>query len=174
MKKYLKTIVNGVAALFAVVSYLLLLGPVFAKTYVQWSDGTEWVLWSEGSDSFYKGLGNYTGGYTGVGISILVLLSVALLCTIFLVVLDFVKAKKELKFVNYLVAVLFIAAGVMTFFLGLSAKGSAIEYELHVLSRSAVGNWKYTLGACPIIAGILMIVSGLAVAVAPMLSKKAK
>ncbi len=180
MKKYLKTIVNGVAALFAVVSYLLLLGPVFAKASYEvsalggstgWQDVAEFA-----SGSFYEGLGEngYNGGYKGVGITIIVLLGVALLCTIFLIVLDFVKAKKELKFVNYVVAVLFIAAGVMTFFLAMSTSGNLVRFETQVLRARGSIDYKYTLGACPIIAGILMIISGLAVAVAPMLSKKAK
>ncbi len=182
MKKYLKTIVNGVAALFGIVAYLLLLGPVFAKGFLKASGSlvggdTGWQeVANFSSGSFYAGLGEngYNGGYKGVGITIIILLGVALLCTIFLIVLDFVKPKKELKFVNYIVALLFVAAGVMTFFLAMSTSGNLVKFDTHVLRALASVDYKYTLGACPIIAGILMILSGLVVAVAPMLGKKAK
>ncbi len=176
MKKFLGTIINGCSALLGAVVYLFLLGPVFGKAYTKASIATlstDWTLVEDfESLSFYKGLGEkgYGNNFKGLGIAILVILGVAVVCTLFLIALDLLKAKK-IKFLNFVPALLFVAAGVLVFFLGNAASGTATAGSGTISVGASV---KYSIGACTVFAGIFAIVAGLVVAVAPLFSKKGK
>lgn len=176
MKKFLGIIVNGCSVLLGAVAYLFLLGPVFGKAYTKASISTlstDWTLVENfESLSFYKGLGDggYGDKFKGLGIAILVILGVAVVLALFLIALDLLKAKK-IKFINCVPALLFVVAGVLMFFLGTVASGTATIGSGTISAGASV---KYSIGACTVFAGICSILPGVVVAIALLFSKKAK
>jgi hypothetical protein len=170
MKKYFNEIFTGISCILGVVAYLLFLGPVFGSCTTSLSVGGyggSGKVDGFKSDSFYAYLGS-NSAYKGLGISILIFISLAVAIALFAIIYK-LACKKENKFFNYGICLFFAVAGILTFFLGLAASGKASDNSIIAVSGSVT----YSLGACAIINGIVLIIAAIC-GLVPAFNKSSK
>ena len=167
MKKYINQISTSCSLLLTVVSFFLFMGPVFSKVSAGiniggYNFGRDL---SANSDSFYYYLGKLTSAYTGIGITILVLMSLASFICVCSLILKFA-CNKEINYLEFVVLGLLVIAGILTFFLGIASSSSASSSGVSATSKVSIS--AYTISS-----GVILIVAGL-VNIVPTLNKSSK
>ena len=167
MKKYINQISTSCSLLLTVVSFFLFIGPVFSKVSAGINIGgyNFGGDLSANSDSFYYYLGKLTSAYTGIGITILVLMSLACGICVCSLILKFA-CNKEINYLEFVVLGLLVIAGILTFFVGIASSSSASSSGVSATSKVSIS--VYT-----IISGVILIVAGL-VNIVPTLNKSSK
>lgn len=167
MKKYLNQIFTCSSLILTITSFLLFLGPVFSKVVITLNGNSSTT--NVDFNSFYSYLGEESA-YNGLGITILVLMSIACCICVCSLVLKFA-CNKEIKYLDFVTCILLVVAGILTFFVGIAASSSG---STSIFGFSIKGSISVKLGVCTIISGIVLIISGLVNIVPSLLNKSSK
>ncbi len=168
MIKYLNQIFTICSLLLTVVSFFLFMGPVFSKISAGINIGgyNFGGDFSANSESFYYYLGKLTSAYTGIGITILVLMSLACAICVCSLILKFA-CNKEINYLEFVTLGLLVIAGILTFFVGIASSSSVSSSQVNATSKVSIS--VYT-----IISGVILIVAGLVNIVPTLLNKSSR
>jgi len=152
LKKYLSVILSGCAVLFGLIAYLCGLAPLLSSSTV--SAGGFSFTGSGENPNFYETLGNENllNQFNGIAITIIIFIALAMVVAAVYGVLSLLgKAKKYAGFVALGGALLFVVAGILTFFIPVVIKTENVSYTL------SVGT--IFMGIMAILGGVILVVS---------------